>query len=203
MPHISIRFSRGVRVLHLSMTLGVLLQLVSEQLMEVPKPGETIQPMEALFLTLHEWNGFVVLGIAFFYLMYLANDGDEWKRLFPWLGVDGCKGLWREIRTDIPGWIQGRLRPPTEAHYLAGTVHGMSILLMIGLGSTGILIFMGLESSGEMSEDIRLLRNLHANLGTLMWIYLFGHAGMGLLHQLKGHHVLEQMFSLGADRPRP
>jgi len=197
------RFSRGVRLLHLSIVLGVLVQLASEQLMKVPKPGETVRPMEALFLAVHEWDGFIVLGLSVFYLLYLANEGDDWKRLFPWLSAGGCKGLWEEIRSDIPGWLHGRLRPPTEAHYLAGTIHGMGILLAIALGATGVLIFMGLESGGGANSDVQLLRGLHSELGTLMWIYLSGHAGMSIIHQMKGHNVLGQMFTLRTDDTGP
>jgi len=193
------RFNRTVRSLHLYIMITVLIQLISEQLMQVPKPGETVSSIESIFLGLHEWNGFIVLAIAAFYLMYLANDGDDWKRLFPWMSVSGCKGLWQEIRFDIPGWLKGLLKKPAEAHYIADMVHGLGILLIIGLGSTGIMIFMGLESSGETNRDIKLLRTLHANLGTLIWIYMFGHVGMTLIHQLKGHNVFREMFNLKAD----
>jgi len=195
----SMRFSRTTRWLHLAITLAVFIQLISEQLMKVPKPGETVQTIEAIFLGLHEWNGFIALAIVVFYLMYLANDSDDWKRLFPWMSTAGCKGLWQEIRFDIPGWLKGRLKRPAEAHHIAGTVHGLGTLLLIGLGSTGIMIFMGLESSGEMNAEIKLLRSLHASLGTLIWIYVFGHTGMAILHQLKGHNVFREMFSLKAD----
>jgi len=195
------RFNRATRLLHLCIMLAVLIQLGSEQLMKVPKPGETVQPIEAIFLGLHEWNGFIALAIVAFYLMYLSNNNDDWKRLFPWMSISGCKGLWQEIRSDIPGWLTGRLKNPGEAHYIAGTVHGLGILLLIGLGSTGIMIFMGLESSGGVNEDIKLLRALHANLGTLIWIYMFGHTGMAIIHQLKGHNVFGEMFSLKTDDP--
>jgi len=142
-----------------------------------------------------------VLAIAAFYLMYLANDSDGWKRPFPWVSASGCKGLWQEIHFDIPGWLKGRLKRPGEARYIAGTVHGLGMLLIIALGSTGIMIFMRLETSGEMNDELRLLRELHADLGTFMWAYLFGHAGMAIIHQLKGHNVLREMFGLKADDP--
>jgi len=197
------RFSRTTRLLHLTIMLAVLIQLISGQLMKVPKPGEVVHLIESMFLGLHEWNGFIALAIVAFYLMFLANDSDDWKRLFPWMSTSGCKGLWQETRSDIPGWLKGRLKRPAEARHIAGTVHGLGILLAIGLGSTGIMIFMGLESSGEMNEDIKLLRGLHTELGTLMWIYIFGHAGMSIIHQFKGHNVLKEMFSLKEDDPAP
>ncbi len=193
------RFNRTARLLHLAIMLTILMQLISEQLMKVPKPGESVTSIEAMFLNLHEWNGFIVLALVVFYLMYLSDSSDDWKRLFPWLCTSGWKGLWQEIRYDILGWLKGHLKEPTEAHYIAGTVHGLGILLAIALGSTGIMIFMGLTSSGEMNEEIKLLRELHEDLGTLMWIYIFGHAGMALLHQLKGHNTLREMFNFSAE----
>lgn len=194
------KYDRTVRILHLAIMIAVLLQLLAEQLMKVPKPGEDMLLIEAIFFRIHEWNGFVVLGIIAVYIMYLTDDRDDWKRLFPWTSAAGCKGLWQEIRNDVPGWFKGRLKSPEEAHHIAGTVHGLGILLAIGLGSTGIMIFMGLESDGNMSPEIRLLRELHANMGTLMWIYVIGHAGMTIYHQLSGHHLLQAMFNLREDQ---
>jgi len=181
--------------------IAVVMQLLSSQLMQVPKPGETVSVIESIFLGLHEWNGFITLAIIIFYLMYLTDKHDEWKRLFPWLNTSGCKGLWQEIRFDIPGWFRGCLKKPSEAHHIAGTVHGLGILLLIALGSTGIMIFMGLETSGEMDDEIRLLRSLHASLATLLWIYLSGHTGMTIIHQIKGHNILKGMFSLRESGP--
>jgi len=195
------RFSRTTRLLHLTITLAVLIQLISGQLMKVPKPGEVVHLIESMFLGLHEWNGFVVLAIVAFYLMYLTDDSSGWARLFPWMSTSGCKGLWQEICFDIPGWLKGRLKEPAESNHIAGTVHGLGILLSIGLGSTGIMIFMRLSSGGEMNDELRLLKELHADLGTLMWIYIYGHASMTIIHQLKGHNVLRDIFSLKADDP--
>ncbi|MFQ5582345.1 MAG: cytochrome b/b6 domain-containing protein [Mariprofundaceae bacterium] len=193
------RYDRTVRIFHLIIMITVLAQLLTEQLMKVPKPGEAIQPFEALLFGIHEWNGFVILALVAAYIMYLTDDKDDWKRLFPWTSASGCKGLWQEIRLDVPGWLKGRLKRPADAHHIAGTVHGLSILLAIGLGSTGIMIFMGLESDGSMSPEIKLLRDLHSKMGTLMWIYMFGHTGMALMHQLSGHRILQDIFSLKDD----
>jgi len=197
------RFDRTVRSLHLYIMLTVLVQLISGQLMKVPRPGETVQSIGSIFLGLHEWDGFIVLAIVAFYLMYMGNDCDDWKRLFPWMSASGCKDLWQEIRFDIPGWLKGRLKKPAEDHYIADMVHGLGILLLIGLGSTGIMIFMRLESSGEINEEIKLLRGLHAYLGTLLWVYMLGHVGMTIIHQLKGHNVLREMLSLKEVDPAP
>jgi len=196
-------YDRPVRILHFIIMLTIFFQLLTEQFMKVPKPGESISPLEALLFGIHEWNGFVVLALVIAYIMYLGDERDDWKRLFPWLGAAGCKGLWQEIRHDVPGWLKGQLKSPDEAHYLAGTIHGLSILLAIGLGSTGIMIFMGLESDGSMSPEIKLLRELHAKMGTLMWIYLFGHTGMALMHQLSGRRILQAMFNLREDEEQP
>jgi len=193
------RFDHTTRFLHLYMMLAVLMQQFSSQWMKVPKPGETAQAIESVFLSVHEWNGFITLAIVVFYLMYITNDSDDWKRLFPWANASGCRGLWQEVRFDVPGWLKGRLKGPAESHHIAGFVHGLGVLLMIALGSTGIMIFMRLKSSGEANEELRMLRNLHASLGTCMWIYIFAHAGMAIMHQIKGHDVFRAIFSLKAD----
>ncbi|MFQ5356184.1 MAG: cytochrome b/b6 domain-containing protein [Mariprofundaceae bacterium] len=193
------RYDRSVRILHLAIMLDVLIQLVSELFMKVPKAGEMILPVERIVFMVHEWNGFIVLALVVAYIMYLTDGEGGWNRLFPWTSAAGCKGLWQEIRQDVPGWFRGKLKKPADAHYIAGTVHGLSILLVIGLGASGIMIFMGLESDGSMSPEIKLLRELHSKMGTLMWVYIFGHTGMALIHQLSGHRILQDMFSFRED----
>lgn len=168
--------------------------------MKLPKPGESAGELEALFLLMHEWNGFIVLGIVVFYLMHLADGGSEWRRIFPWLGAPGCKGIWREICTDIPGWFKGKLRSPGESHYIASTVHGLGILLLIALGATGTVMFIGIEPDGNMDRETKLLKDLHSSLGDLIWIYFLAHSGMALIHQLAGHRVFQDIFNFKSDR---
>jgi len=188
------RFTRAIQRIHLAIVCLVLFQLFSEQLMEIPKPDKAIDDTQALFLLLHEWNGFIVLGLAILFLMLRADKSQERHSLFPWLSVSGWKGLFKEICNDIPSWFKGNLKKPEESFHIASSVHGLGILLLLGLGATGIMVFMGLEPNGYMDRDTKLIKDLHSDMGDLIWVFVLGHSVMALLHQLAGHRVFQSIF---------
>jgi len=192
------RFSRAIQRIHLAIVCLVAFQLFSEQLMEIPKPGEAVDDVQALFLLLHEWNGFIVLGLAVLFLLLRADKSQQRHSLFPWLSTAGWKGLFKEIAHDVPGWFRGKLNKPEDSFHIASTVHGLGILLLIGLGATGIIVFAGLEPNGYMDRDTKLIKDLHTDMGTLIWIFVLGHSAMALLHQLAGHRVFQSIFSAKA-----
>lgn len=195
------RFSRAIQTIHLAIVCLVLFQLFSEQMMELPKPGEPVTDLEALFLQLHEWNGFIVLGLAILFLLIRTGESAASHSLFPWLSGAGLKGIFRELTGDVPGWFKGKLKKPEESHHIASTVHGLGILLLIGLGATGIMVFMELEPNGYMDKDTQLIKGLHTSMGELVWIFVLAHSAMALLHQIAGHRVFQSMFfsNAGAD----
>ena len=188
------RFTRAIQSIHLAIVCLVLFQLFSEQLMEIPKPDKAIDETQALFLQLHEWNGFIVLGLAVLFLMLRFDKIQERHSLFPWLSASGWKGIFKEICNDIPGWFKGKLKKPEESSHIASSVHGLGILLLLGLGATGIMVFMELQPNGYMDKDTKLIKDLHSDMGDLIWIFVLGHSAMALLHQLAGHRVFQSMF---------
>jgi len=189
------RFTRAIQHIHLTIVCLVLFQLFSEQLMELPKPDKPTDDTQALFLLLHEWNGFIVLGLAILFLLLRSGQSQKTHSLFPWLSVSGWKGILKELAHDIPGWFKGKLKKPEESFHIASSVHGLGILLLIGLGSTGIMVFMGLEPNGYMDKDTKLIKDLHSSMGDLIWIFVLGHSAMALLHQWAGHRAFQSMFS--------
>ena len=189
------RFTRAIQSIHLAIVCLVSFQLFSEQMMEIPKPDKPTDATQALFLLLHEWNGFIVLGLAVLFLMLRADKSQERHSLFPWLSAAGWKGIFREVCSDIPGWFKGKLKTPEESFHIASSVHGLGILLLLGLGATGIMVFMGLEPNGYMDKDTKLIKDLHSSMGELIWIFVLGHSAMALLHQMAGHRVFQSIFS--------
>ncbi len=172
----------------------ILLQLISEQLMQVPEPGHAVEATGALFFGIHQFIGFVVMVTVLVYLIIVMEKPEDRTRLFPWLDSSERNNLWLEIKRDVPGWFRGKLLPTDEAHLLAGTVHGLGISLALLLGATGCIIYLEIEPDGGMSPTLKLIRQSHEVMGTMMWIFIVGHAGMALMHQLRGHGVLQAMF---------
>jgi len=63
------------------------------------------------------------------------------------------------------------------------------------LGVTGSIIFLGIKHDGSMPPAIHTIKEIHELLGTTLWIYLIGHVSMAVLHQIKGHRVMQAIFS--------
>lgn len=194
-------YDRITRILHAGIAIAVSLQLISEQMMRAPEPGK-VPPnlVEALFFAVHEFIGFAILTLVVLRFVFLMDDKEGgWAKLFPWIETAGRLALFNEIRQDIPGWIKGKLKRPDDANCLARSVHGLGLLLALGLGLTGSMIYAGMEPDGGMSPPLRFIRECHGIMGTMMWVYLIGHVCMVFAHQLLGHRILQNMFRLGAD----
>ncbi|ATX81579.1 Cytochrome b561 [Mariprofundus ferrinatatus] len=189
------KYEKSTRILHILLMLTVLAQLLSEQFMQVPKPGKAIDQLAGFIFSIHQFGGFVVLIVAIAYLMTVLDRDESRLRLFPWLDPAKRKSLITEIKCDIPGWFKGVLPPPEQAHLIAGTVHGLGLMLATGLGLTGSIIYLGMKHDGGMPPAVHTIKELHELLGTTLWFFVVGHLLMALLHQIKGHRVLQKMFT--------
>ncbi len=177
--------SAGTRVLHLLLLLAVLHQLISSKVISRPLPGDA---PSTLFL-LHEYVGMASLALVFaFWLWTLIRRGEtSFARLVPWLWPsriaavvdDGVAQIRALLRGDLSGESSGAL---------ASAVHGGGLLIVTVMASTGTVLFF---SSGLVFHYAMSLHRVTANL---MWIYLFGHAGLAVLHHLLGSDILRRMF---------
>lgn len=190
-------YDRFTRILHWGIAVGVLLQLVSELLMRAPRPQHTPSLVEALFFIVHEYVGFAVLILVGVRLMHFFDHPEaERQRLFPWLSRQGRRDLWLELRREVPGWLQGKLKPPQETYAVAGCVHGLGLALAFAQGLTGTILFLGTNPDGSMGAGVKFVADCHSVFGNIMWVFLIGHATMALAHQLLGHQALQRIFSL-------
>jgi len=195
--HSAMPYNRTIRILHFTIVLSVLLQLLGETLIGLPEPNHPRHGMDTLIVGIHETIGIIALILVCTYLAMVVDEAAGRNRLFPWLSASGRSGLWSEIGRDMPDWLRGKLPPPEENHTIAGTIHGLGISLALLMGLTGMMIFLGTGPHGEMPPDIKAIWQYHSIMGTMMWVFVAGHAGMAIVHEIKGHKVLREMFKLG------
>jgi len=192
------KHEKSIRIIHLLLMFTVVGQLLTEQFMKVPKPGEQFEAFALFLFSIHQLIGFAVMIIAITYLMVVMDNLVHRNRLFPWLDGTLRASLISEAKRDIPGWFKGNLPPPAQAHLIAGTVHGLGLMLATGMGMTGVIIYLGMKHDGSMGAGIHTIREIHELLGTVMWIFVFGHILMAIMHQIKGHRIMQDMFSSGS-----
>jgi len=191
-------YDKVTRLLHWGFALLIPLQLLSQEFMKRPKPGRIREDMQVFFFEMHEWIGMIALTLILLRVLWGFAGGAEggWARLFPYFTSKGLKGLKKEICTGVPSWFKGNFPAPGKEDYLAGMVHGLGLLLVLALGMSGAIMLYGMEESGKMLGFVHDMKELHEVLGEVLWIYIFGHVGMVILHRLFGHPMFQRIFSL-------
>jgi len=191
------RYTFEEKVLHFLIAGGMLLQLVLEQWMQRPKPGETITVLQALFFGAHEFIGISLLGIVMTRFMLMAGDREAFLRLFPWFEKKGRQSLAYELKNALSGWFSGNLKAIGEQDFLAKAVHGLGLLLALGLGLTGLTLFIEISPEGSTGALGHGTMEVHGLMGTLLWVFIIGHITMTIYHQLLGHRALQHIFWKG------
>lgn len=187
--------SNTTRILHLLLVLSVLHQLISSQFISRPLPGDA---PSTLFM-LHEYIGLASFVLVFvFWIWTLLRHGEtRLAKLFPWFSPRQIEAAAR----DAFALAQAMIRRDVSNHGsgdMASAVHGLGLLAFTGMAMTGTAYF--LLHGTALARDAM---HLHGALSKLMWIYLFGHAGMAALHHLLGSDILMRMFWIGRKRGSP
>lgn len=196
-------YPRINRILHALFASMMVFQLISEMLMKRPKlidgvPRERTAD-QIMFFELHEWFGILLLIIVGVRLTLLLGNPEEIRRLFPFISGERMKGVLEELK-GVPGWLAGRIPSPTESDYLSGLVHGLGLLLGLVLGITGTVMYVGMDPvNGTMNDFVAALKELHEVMGELLFYYVIGHVGMGIVHQLKGHRSFQRISPLSKE----
>lgn len=161
--------------LHFGLLIGVILQLISSQLMH------SHIPQANTFFVLHMVSGISTFICAIVYLVYRIwlNKVPDWQVLFPWSSRLG----WQSIGQDIKILAGFRL-PVRDAGGLAGMVQGLGLLLILAMGLLGTswAILWGFSLGLPAVAD--LIISTHSALATLVWIYIIGHGVMAILHRI-------------------
>lgn len=176
------------RLAHLAVVAAVAAQLATGSVMAPPPKGGGGSG-DAWFAA-HTLLGFEALvAVALLWLAVLASPGGEGTppgMLFPWLSARGRAALLRDLRRVGRRLRAGRLpRAADTARALAPAVHGLGLLVVTAVVATGALGWYA---------GLRALLAVHPALVTLLWVYLGGHAGFALLHEVAGEGRLGHMF---------
>jgi len=188
----SVHYNRFIRLSHTLTAVAITFQLVISLVMDHP---HTKQPMTidgGLYFRWHEWIGLAALAILACGWIYRLTN---WKReshgrLFPWVTSSGRRSLVDETGQ----FLLLRWTKIPENGALAGTIHGLGLLIALTMALTGGAIYVALGPQDTVTTTAHSLMDLHSFLATFMWVYLCGHAFMALWHQYMGHGSLARIF---------
>ena len=193
------KFSRATRILHLLIIIVVSLQLLSQSFMFVPSPDKLPQTqLEAWLFVVHLCVGIMGLCFVAVRLMSVMDDEVDSKRLYPFFHQEALSQFIGELKA-IPNWFKQGPPARDQDSLIASSVHGLGLLLILGLGTTGILFYIGLEPNGAMDALTKFFRETHEFFALLLWIYILGHVGMYIHHRMQGHKQVSDIFSFKDD----
>lgn len=191
--------SLTTRLLHAGLAIGISLQLLISTFMEMPGREHPRAWWQTLGFTLHEGIGLLMLLLiaGWFVWFFVRRHEEGAQALFPWFTQASRYALIDAVRQAYLSLKKRQMPLSSETDHIARAVHGLGALCALGMALSGLLVWLGLSSQGELADWARLVLDLHQVLATLMWIYVLSHAAMALLHHRRGDTTLKQMFSLG------
>jgi cytochrome b561 len=183
------------RVIHLLLLLAVLHQLIGSQFMRLPFPGDP----PGWTLSLHEYVGLANFAVvAAFWVWAVIRRGEtRLGYLLPWFSIARLRAVIVDLKTQLRRLARGHA-PDEGAGALASAIHGLGLLAVTAMTVTGCVYFLM-----QGTHLARTALSVHKLLANLVWIYLFAHAGLAVLHHLLGSDILSRMFWLAPRRAGP
>lgn len=184
----------ATRMFHPLLALAVVLQLLTSLVMYMPLEG---RPDDVLF-ELHKYSGLsaLVLSLGFWLVLALRHQGTEAGQLWPWFSAMRRLALRADTRCHWDAIKTLRLPAYDPKAALPSALHGLGLLLITAMAASGAGYFVALLISATESPVVGLVLEMHQLLANLAWVYLIGHAGLGLIQHSTGNLPLTAMWSL-------
>lgn len=185
------------RLLHSFIAVMVISQLATSKFMVTPGKNRE----EDLLFEIHEYTGIVtfVLILGLWAYTFLRERGTRPGLLFPWISGKALSALVTDTRVHLQALKKFRLPDHVQNSPLASAVHGLGILLIVMMTTTGVTWFVGMQF-GDMAQSLaKAAKEVHELFSNLVWAYLIGHAGIALINQFAGKQALSDMWSVRKD----
>ncbi len=196
--------SLTTRLLHAGLAISISLQLLLSTFMEMPGPDVVRNGLSAIGFELHEVFGMLSLSLilAWFVWLFVRRAEEGPGELFPWFSSAYRLALLQAVKSTGVSLRSRRSPAPADSNRIARTVHGLGALCALGMALSGFTVWLGMSGLGQLTDWANLVLSLHRSLATLMWVYVLGHAGMALLHHVRGEMIVRRMFTLGRSNRR-
>jgi cytochrome b561 len=178
----------------MGITLLVMAQLATSQFMTAPGKDRN----EDILFEIHEYTGIVTFALVFGFWVYtlLRSRGTRSDLLFPWFSVEARKAVVEDVGNYLRAMSKLKLPKHAERAPLASAIHGLGILLIVAMASTGVMWFTAIKIGEAATGWADGARELHELFSSFVWAYLVGHAGIALVNQFSGRQALSEMWSL-------
>ncbi len=186
------------RLFHATLAIAIVTQLTTSQFMTRPKAGAEGD----WIFEIHEYSGICafVLASALFLRIAIRPRGTAFGQLFPWFSAARLKALVADLKIHWTAAKKFRLAKFDAGAALPSAVHGLGVMLMLAMATTGVIYWLAGKFGATQSSFVGLAMDIHETLSNAVWAYLIGHAGFALIHHFKGEASLLEMWSLRRNR---
>jgi len=195
----TLKHSIATRLVHMGLAIAVTLQLLTSLILVAPAPDATGN----VWFEVHEYSGLSAMTfVLLFWLVVTARHvGTGWGMLFPWLSRARLAAVWADVKAHFAALRHLRLPIHDDRSPLASAVHGLGLLLITAMASSGTLYYFINAGNPDAGGLIGVAMFIHLTLANLVWAYLIGHAGLAVLQHFLGTMRLSEMWSLRRAKP--
>jgi cytochrome b561 len=194
------KHSIATRIVHAGLAITIMANLALSLVMQGPRRGQSGDWLYGI----HQYVGLTALVFAFgfFSVLVVRNHGTHRAALFPWLSSDRLSALWADIKAHAAAAAKLRLPTYDDHSPLASAVHGLGLLLMAAMATTGAVYFLAPYLNVQASTVVGWDLDIHRLLANLVWAYLIGHAGLAVIHHYSQNLSVTEMWSLTLSKPK-
>ncbi|WOI56679.1 cytochrome b/b6 domain-containing protein [Palleronia sp. LCG004] len=188
------RHNLPTRLVHAGLALAVVTQLLTSLVLQPAEDGHAGN----FWFEIHEYGGLsaFALIVLFWIVLTARRRGTPAGLLFPWVSGERLSALWSDIVRYAGALRRLRLPPHDDASPLASAVHGLGILLITAMATSGTLYYFIGNGNPDAGGLVGATMFVHRTLANLAWAYLIGHASMAVLQHLFTDFNLRGMWSL-------
>jgi cytochrome b561 len=185
----------STRLFHGTLATAIVVQLASSQVMQVPR--ET-HPGNWAF-EVHQYSGMIALALAlaFWVVVMTRIGGTDPGAMVPWFSAVRRAAFLRDLKAHWAAARAFRFADYDRSSPFAAAVHGLGLLLMTVMATTGTIYVIAGQIGYQDSPLLHLAMDLHGAAGNLVWAYLIGHAALAAIHHIKRDLSLRDMWSFG------
>lgn len=194
------RWDSTSKIYHWLLSFAISFELFSSTLMSDVSTNSAFQaPSSVGVFDAHQIGGITCAIILIAYLRRAWRNPEVRYRLFPWLYRGGMRLVLKEARA----LMHGHLPPAGTGVGLPSFVHGLGLLIMLGMGVTGVLnillrpgVTIPFSFGFAPTFFIYSIESVvHNAISVMAWAYWIGHVAFAIIHEAAGQGVLRGMFA--------
>jgi len=187
--------SHITRFIHLCIALLIIGQLFSIYAVENKLFTDAVRTG---LWSVHKYGGITVFFalFAFWINSFKRHHGTPISELFPWFSVCSLKTLGADCVVYLKQIISFKIPEHTTPSPLASAIHGLGIIIMSVMATTGVHRYIVYEFAIAKTPVIKYISSLHHTFADYAWIYLGIHVSMALVNHIAKKQSLSAMWCL-------